>query len=88
MKNDTKEALIRYKDHGIDPGEFLRFVLCNSLIGALNHADSENAKDLREIVRFVADELPWGAWGNLEKMSTWKLKGGLIGIEKEEGACV
>ena len=88
MKTDTKESLLRYKEHGIDPGEFLRFVLCNSLIGALNYADNDNAKDLKEIVRFVSDELPWSAWGSLEKVSAWKSQGGLVGIEEKEGMIV
>lgn len=84
MKETTREQLVNYKEYGIRPGDFVYAVLCNNLIDAICRADEDNARSLKEIIRFVNDELPWGCWGGPERINTWIKQGGLKGINKEK----
>lgn len=84
MKTTTKEELIAYKEYGIRTCPFLYAVLCNNLIDAICRADEENARDLKEIIRYVNDQLPWGCWGGPERINAWIKRGGIKGIEKKE----
>jgi hypothetical protein len=86
MKEDTKRELMNYKEYGTPLGSFLQAVLQNNLIDAMFRADEDNARDLKEILRFISDELPWSAWGGPERIKNWTNRGGLKGIEKEEVA--
>ena len=68
----TLSTLIRYGAAGVPTGGFLRSVLSNDLIGAINKADESNLKALKMIVRFVCNEMPSGCHGNESKVKSWK----------------
>ncbi len=62
----TQEALQRYVQDGIEPGDFLKSVLTNNLHNAIAQADDENLQAIREIVMFVYNHLPSNCWGSDE----------------------
>jgi hypothetical protein len=77
VKQTIIDSLTRYRDHHLPTGGFLRAVLENNLSGALGGADDDNLRDLREIVRWVYNEMPGNAWGSAEKVKAW-IKEGLV----------
>ena len=62
----TIASLDRYVNHKILPGGFLTAVLSNDLFLAVGRADRENLAALPEIVQYIYNELPTGAWGSEE----------------------
>ena len=71
MKPEIQAAIDAYvKDH--DPvGGFLTAVLENDLLGATDRVDRDNLRDLKDIVVYVCQNVPNGAWGSKEKVSAW-----------------
>ena len=74
----TRESLVLYVEHRIQPGHFLTAVLENDLFGAFNRADDENTAAMRHIVAYVYNYLPSGCWGSPRKVSAW-----LTGVAEE-----
>lgn len=64
----TKMALRMYVEEGYMPGGFLTAVLCNDLFRAVDHADSETAAALVQIVKFIYNRVPNTAWGSAQQM--------------------
>ncbi len=71
MNVNVVQGLLRYKDHKIPTGDFLKAVLENNLVEAFRRADLENRRDMYEIVQFCYNELPASAWGSPEKVKRW-----------------
>ena len=70
------EALARYIDEGLPPGDFLTAIICNDLEQAVAHADPKNMRNIPAFVLYFCS-LPSACWGSKERMVTWmKLKGG------------
>lgn len=69
IREDMKQALKRYSDHGIPTGDFLLAVLENNLLAACCRADMENQGKLFEIVKYIFAELPPTIWGSPEKVA-------------------
>ena len=67
----TRDALVRYVEQGVYPGGFLTAVLCNELFLAVAHADSENQRALADIVKFIYNRVPTGAWGSAQATRDW-----------------
>lgn len=63
---DVKCALYRYAREGWRTGDFLRAVLSNNLMLAVQLADNRNYLHLHAICQFVVHELPHGCWGSSE----------------------
>ena len=63
--------LLRYVEHGIQPGHFLMAVLCNDLIGAVGRADDENLRNLPAYVGYLYHEMPSVCWGSPEIVRAW-----------------
>jgi hypothetical protein len=61
----------RYLEQGILPGDFLRAVLRNDLVNAMERADDECAAAMRDIAQFLELEVPYLAWGSEEKVQAW-----------------
>jgi hypothetical protein len=76
------DTLILYRDHGKHPGNFLFQVLTNNLTEAMSAADDDNVIYMREIIRFIHDELPWASWSTEHKVRSWIKSGGLITKEQ------
>jgi len=77
------DAVARWITRGIEPGSFLRAVICNDLAGAVLMADEDNLIALRSWVLFFYDCAPSGCWRSPENFREWKKQGGLIGMKKE-----
>lgn len=65
------QGLELYLKHGIEPGGFLRAVLENDLLMAVQRADRTNREALKEICLFVANELPGEARGSKLAVEYW-----------------
>ena len=65
------EALERYKNSHLNAGSFLRAVISNDLVSAVQKADSESLKSLPQIAIWAYTELPAEAWGSYEKFQKW-----------------
>lgn len=62
------ESLLRYKETGLLPGDFLQAVICNDLVEACGRADDYNIDVIPAYASFLYSELPITAWGSREKM--------------------
>ena len=58
------EALQRYINYGIMPGDFLTAVLENNLSESVGRADLANGRNLRNIVCYIREHVPSNAWGS------------------------
>jgi len=79
----TRDALLRYRDKGLEPGGFLTSVLTNDLFGAVSRADSENIRALKNICSWVFNRMPSSSWGSDERMLDWIQAGGNEGLKKK-----
>jgi hypothetical protein len=64
-------AIERYVNQGILPGSFLEAVLCNDLKQACACADTDNRRQLFEIVQYLYWEVPSLCWGSPERVAAW-----------------
>lgn len=71
VRDDMKEALIRYLVYGVHPGGFLFAVLANDLFEAAGRADEDNQKALFEYAKLIYNELPMGSYGNEHVVNEW-----------------
>lgn len=65
------EALLRYKERGIPPGDFLQAVLCNDLVEAVGRADDYNIEVIPAYADFLYNQLPRTAWGSEEAIDRY-----------------
>lgn len=66
------EAVERYIEYGIPPGNFLEAVLANDLLGAFGRADSMNKNAMARWAEFVYNYLPINSHGSREIVANWK----------------
>jgi hypothetical protein len=64
-------SLDRYLNHGIMPGGFLTAVLENNLSESFSRADHINSMLVKDIVQFLYNRFPMGAWGSPERVNDW-----------------
>lgn len=76
---ESRDTLINYVRHGLEPGGFIRAVLECRLDKAVYRADSDNISILPEYVRFLSSEAPAACWGSEERVTGWMKDGGLCG---------
>jgi hypothetical protein len=67
-------ALTLYIEKGIPPGPFLTAVICNDLMSAVSHADTDNIKLIPSYVKYLFNEAPGDCWGSPEIMQTYMRK--------------
>ena len=65
------DSINRYVEHGLEPGSFVRAVLSNDLVGALNRADTAAEAGIRDILKYVRWEIPTESWGSPAKVEAW-----------------
>lgn len=72
----TRGSIMRYVEHGIQPGGFLTAVLSNDLYNATGRADRMNLAALPAIVRWFANHCPnlYGAENMREHIASKKRK--------------
>jgi hypothetical protein len=61
----------RYIAQKMEPGHFLKTVICNDLKGAIAHADSQTLVYTPDIVRWFYNKAPSACWGSPDKMRDW-----------------
>ena len=71
MKQIIKNSIDKYATDGIPTGGFLRAVLANDLTEAFGRADSDNRRDMYEIVGYVYNEMPGTCHGSYEIVGEW-----------------
>lgn len=71
IPNRMHGGIIRWIEHGIQPGGFLVGVLSNNLLVTVGAADEENLLILHEYVRFLYSHAPPLCWGSEEKYRAW-----------------
>ena len=71
MKESTKNTIDRYVSDRIPTGSFVEAVLCNNLKEAIGQADTENLRDIKEIVQYCYWEIPGSCWGSPEAVKNW-----------------
>ena len=76
----TIEAIRRYIEHGILPGDFLQAVIQNDLTEAVGRADRHNLPALKLICQMFYNCTPADSHGNKEKMLAWARVGGTEGL--------
>ena len=86
MRQDIKEAIDRYVQHGIQPGDFLRAVLSNDLKGSFARADEDNRRDLFAIVGYMYNHTPSACQGSPDRVDAWIAVGGMDGVEAQRKA--
>jgi hypothetical protein len=73
----------RYVMNGIEPGSFLKAVLENNLVGAVDRADGTNKYKLVEYADLLYNVLPNQCWGSPQRVNDWISGGGLEGLCNE-----
>ena len=66
-----------YIQFGIEPGSFLRAVICNDLKRAVMYADRNNMGSLPAYVDFFYNNSPMACWGSEKLYKAWIKRGGL-----------
>ena len=56
-------GIIRYYEHGIQPGSFLTAVINNDLREAVGRADDTNVHCLHKYIMWFYNQAPMGSWG-------------------------
>jgi hypothetical protein len=77
-------AIIRYYERGLQPGNFLAAVIQNDLREAVDRADDENVRLLKEYVMWFYNWAPSGSWGSVDNYRRWL--GQDFGVPEEEVA--
>jgi hypothetical protein len=65
-----------YVEQGIEPGGFMRALLCNDLRGAVARADAANIARIPHWVVWMENNLPGAAWGSVQNYENWIARGG------------
>ena len=71
MRADMVDAVKRYVNDRLPPGDFLAAVICNNLSEAIGRADMDNMRNIPAIAAYFYNEVPTSAWGSKEKMQAW-----------------
>ena len=61
----------RFIDQGIRPGHFLSAILENDLALACRLAHPDVRSRIWDIVAYIDQEAPAGAWGNAQRVERW-----------------
>ena len=66
-----QDAIIRYYENGIPPGDFLGAVIDNDLKKAIERADDVNVNCLKAYVMWFYNQAPSGSWGHAGAVKDW-----------------
>jgi len=82
LPEHMRDAMRNYVEYGIEPGDFLRNVLCNNLFGALERADDVNKHRLWDYGLFLYNCAPSRCKGSPEAYKYWLSVGGMEGLNR------
>lgn len=74
IPEQTRNGLALYLEEGVEPGGFLKAVLSNDLMKAMDKADIENKKALPWLAMLLYNHVPAAAYGSPENVSRWILE--------------
>ena len=78
------DAILRYVQEYIKPGDFLTAVITNDLKEACRRADDENLQNLPAYVAWFYNHAPAPCWASEERMKAW-IAIRVVGAETEHG---
>ena len=68
----TLDSLKRYATSGVPTGGFLRSILEDrGVFIVVGRADEENYAALKEILKYIYNEIPAACWGSPEEVDAW-----------------
>lgn len=73
MRADVKASLDNWAERAWMPGDFLRAVLENDLMQAINRADAYNLGTIAQITRYIYTNLPGGCHGSPDRVRVWSM---------------
>tara|TARA_R110000744_G_scaffold114766_1_gene214698 strand:+ start:109 stop:369 length:261 start_codon:yes stop_codon:yes gene_type:complete len=65
------DSINRYVEDGLEPGGFVKAVLSNDLVDALNKADTASLSGLKDILKYCIWKIPPECWGSRAKVDAW-----------------
>ena len=68
-KQEAISAIDRFQNHKLCPGHFLRAVLSNDLMDAVNYGDKESLENLPDIARHIFSRVPANIYGSRERVA-------------------
>lgn len=68
---ETQAGLTRYIVDHIEPGGYLRAVLENDLMTAIQTADSTHLKQLKSLCNWIFNHAPGNSWGDRCTVDDW-----------------
>jgi len=83
MRDDIRRSIDLYASEGVPLGHFLTAVMEHDLFEAFARADEENARDMREIVRYIHWEVPASCHGSRERVRAWIDKHRPVALEDD-----
>lgn len=66
-----KQSIDGYVKYGYQPGRFITAVLENKLFEAFGRADHDAMDNLKHIICYCYNEIPYDCWGSKEKVQQW-----------------
>ena len=67
-------GILRYVEHGEEPGSFLCAIIDNDLTNAVGRADDENIGNLPAFVDYFYNHADSRCWGSPQKRKAWIAK--------------
>lgn len=80
LPEHMQNSMRLYIEHGVDPGDFLRLIICNDFAHAAGRADFVNQHSLLDYCMFLVNDMPMQAWGSNDKYNAWIAHGGMGGL--------
>ncbi|MCK4547671.1 MAG: hypothetical protein KAW17_09555 [Candidatus Eisenbacteria sp.] len=71
IREGMMDAIRRYVEHGIPPGDFLEAVFANNLTEAIGRADGENQQNIVAYAQYMYAHVPMEIRGSREKVDGW-----------------
>ncbi len=84
IPSHTHFGIAAYVVLGQEPGDFLRSVLENDFLLAVQRADFINRAHLLDYARLLCCDLPMLCYGSNQIVRSWIASGGILGQEQKE----
>lgn len=84
LPEHIREGVRRWLEEGLTPGSFLRAVIRNQLVDAVQRADHINLPLLGHIVYWFVNNAPEGSYGSDRCLSNWPMYLRAQARQKEE----
>ncbi len=65
------EEINRFVDARLHPGDFVKSILCNDLVGVVKYAGAEEKPFICDIVKYIFNNIPQDCWGNTKRYQDW-----------------